>query len=272
MYGDHGADYHFMSKTIQANFPNHSIVVVSKDELLDTENFTPEKVTAFFLPGATRGQYDVRLGEEGFQAIRNYVEQGGVYAGFCAGTYYASRRFEWRIDDGDDARIKHPSLRFFNGVSKGPITELLARDNPDWRWDDIRAVSIQTEMFGNKDIMNVLYWGGPLLTSDTPIESEFQVIARFDDLAGKPPCIISKNEGKGLVILSSVHPETTLLQLQPFADNRHQKSDQFRRLFNDLAPSEHKRVDLWNYLMMKIKGHARVLEKARLRDQQTPKP
>lgn len=113
--------------------------------------------------------------------------------------------------------------------------------------------------------MNTLYWGGPLMVFDEALEKEFKIIARFDDLEGKPPCIISKNEGKrrSLIILSSVHPETTLRQLEPFTIARHQKTEQFQRLFNELAPSEPKRSDLWNYLMMKIKHHARNFDKSK---------
>ena len=56
------------------------------------EDCLNKNVLAFFMPGGRATPYIEKLKVQGNQKIIEYVRNGGVYFGICAGAYYASRK------------------------------------------------------------------------------------------------------------------------------------------------------------------------------------
>jgi len=71
------------------------------------------------LPGGADIPYGAALNGLGNQMIRNYVENGGIYIGICAGAYYGARRIEFE-KNSPTAIVADRELGFFPGTVKGP--------------------------------------------------------------------------------------------------------------------------------------------------------
>ncbi|HEY8191543.1 MAG TPA: BPL-N domain-containing protein, partial [Alphaproteobacteria bacterium] len=56
-----------------------------------------DRTLAFVLPGIVgeNSLYHAHIGAEGNDAIRRYVQEGGVFMGLCAGAYYAAQSIEY---------------------------------------------------------------------------------------------------------------------------------------------------------------------------------
>lgn len=255
LYADFGADYRTLKETIEQTLPEFELVLVKRDDLLDEALFNPEKVAAFFLPGAgSNGQYDVRLGLDGFAAIRNYVEDGGLFYGFCAGAYYASSRLEWRLDCEEKKRIKEPSLRFFNGIARGPIRQIMERHDREWSWTEAVATNcFITPERGKPRTIKALYWGGPEFLNIDESDKNLRVIARFSNVDKRPPCLLERRIGKGRAILSCIHPEVSPKQLVPFTVGRHNRVEEIKRLITEITPYEPFREALWDQIVAPIR-------------------
>jgi putative intracellular protease/amidase len=66
-------------------------------------------------PGDSGGGQGRALGEEGRQAVREFVEAGGGYAGLCAGAYLATCDYDWSLHILDQ-----------NGAPKGVMPDTTA--------------------------------------------------------------------------------------------------------------------------------------------------
>ena len=244
--GDQGVDFITIQHSLMESCPNREIKIIAKEDLL-TDDFHPDHVSTIILPGGGHAEYDVKLGNDGFAAIQDFVANGGCFAGFCAGAYYASQKIEWRMESPDECQEKHPSLRFFNGIARGPVKELLATNNPDdWDWKDSSSANISVSMNGEEFQMMALYWGGPHLIGDV---DRFDILARYDDIKDNPPCLMTRNHGKGKIILSSIHPEVSMKQLEPFTRGDNNHPEHIKRVAKELAPFENDRKKIWNHLV-----------------------
>lgn len=69
-------------------------------ERLKPAEFTAERLKDFqvvILPGGSGSKQAQNLGEEGREAIREFVRQGGAYVGVCAGSYLATTDYSWSL-------------------------------------------------------------------------------------------------------------------------------------------------------------------------------
>tara|TARA_Y100001934_G_scaffold114882_1_gene140623 strand:+ start:289 stop:1137 length:849 start_codon:yes stop_codon:yes gene_type:complete len=261
LYADQGADYLTIEATLKKSLPDFEIRRVKRQDLISKRNFNAKNVAAFILPGAgSNGEYDKRLQYDGMQAIKDYVNEGGLFFGICAGAYYASSRLEWKQGVPDKERTKEPPLKLFNGVAKGPIRKLLQDNSKDWHWDQAIAVPVKvTFKNGEEKEIKALYWGGPHLLSDRPlIENPDNFIkARFSSLIARPPCLIETKVGKGTVILSSIHPEVSKERLMMFTTGNHNRVDEMKEVLSQLEPYEADRQRLWDEFMDLIKENSK---------------
>ena len=148
------------------------------------------------MPGGADLYYCEKLNGAGNDLIRSFVEQGGAYLGICAGAYYAARDIMWAQDTPHQIGGSR-ALAFFPGTVTGPVAAFIEDGDVEKSWKN--AVRIR---FG-EDCHTVLYDGGGLFTDDDTCD----VLARYDDLPGRPAAIISCAVGKGMAILSSPHIE-----------------------------------------------------------------
>ena len=123
------------------------------------------------------------------------MERGGVYAGTCAGAYFASRELRWHGEAlGAESGY---SLGFFPGTAVGPIYGLA--DYPNWAWSHLNADGLPH--------VSAWYAAGPWF--DVP-EGKSTVVAKYD-IPGLPedgkPAVVSVPVGEGEAVLWGPHPE-----------------------------------------------------------------
>jgi biotin--protein ligase len=70
-------------------------------------------------PGGADLPYCRALDGAGNRRIRQYVQGGGLYIGFCAGAYYASGRCEFMVGDPMMEVVGDRELAFYPGVKRG---------------------------------------------------------------------------------------------------------------------------------------------------------
>ena len=75
--------------------PNYAVIPVTGDMLIK-EPWTATCAALVFPGGADQG-YCRTLNGDGNRRIRQFVERGGIYIGFCAGGYYGSSRCEFEV-------------------------------------------------------------------------------------------------------------------------------------------------------------------------------
>jgi len=170
---------------------------VDADSIIKLNALLSKNVAALVMPGAHSRGYNKKLSGIGNQNIRDFVNSGGIYLGFCGGAYYACEK---TIFAGYNLDLKDSyDLKLFRGLSIGSIPELC-----DGRYfdDTICSVSAASLSFNNKEKSYVYYSGGCCFSS---VNQEFEVLARYDLL--DIPAVIKFSYGEGKVVLSGVHPE-----------------------------------------------------------------
>jgi biotin--protein ligase len=97
--------------------PNYAVIPVTGDMLIK-EPWTATCAALVFPGGADQG-YCGTLNGDGNRRIRQFVERGGVYIGFCAGGYYGCRRCEFEVGNKLLEVIGDRELAFFPGPCRG---------------------------------------------------------------------------------------------------------------------------------------------------------
>ena len=162
-----------------------------------------DRTLAFVLPGIVGEDslYHAHLGAEGNEALRRYVQDGGVFMGLCAGAYYAATTIEyvpeWAPPRGRNSGI----LALFNGVARGPVPGTgIAGDTPG-AYNGCTLAPVVLLEDGERAALP--YSCGPAFY--TPGENA-EVLARYD-VPGQPVAAFSEASGKGRIILSGVLPQ-----------------------------------------------------------------
>ncbi len=152
--------------------------------------------------GGSGSRQAASLGDSGREAVRKFIEQGGVYVGICAGSYLACNGFSWGLKVLD-ARTASPLWRRGAGQVAVELTE--------------RG---RTILQGESKPFPIRYVNGPILVPDqSEAIPDFETLAWFrSELAenGTPlgvminsPAIVAGEFGQGRVICFSPHPEQT---------------------------------------------------------------
>jgi biotin--protein ligase len=97
--------------------PNYAVIPVTGDMLIK-EPWTATCAALVFPGGADQG-YCRALNGDGNRRIRQFVERGGIYIGFCAGGYYGSGRCEFEVGNKLLEVIGNRELAFFPGSCRG---------------------------------------------------------------------------------------------------------------------------------------------------------
>jgi glutamine amidotransferase-like uncharacterized protein len=186
------------------------------------------------MPGGADLAYCEKLDGAGNAAIRAFVENGGAYLGICAGAYYACAAIEWAM--GTAQEIAGPrELAFFPGMATGPAYELIEEGDIAKCWEGTARLDSG---------ITVHYEAGPVFAeTDDPAVA---VLARYEDLPGRPPAIVSCAVGRGRAVLSSPHAENTgaLLQARAY---RHEARP--RAVAQALLPFAAQHENLWTSLL-----------------------
>ena len=202
-----------------------------------------DEVLAFFMPGGAGTPYRHKLQVLGNDKIREYVQNGGIYYGICAGAYYACRKTEFEADIPELKKVTECGLNLLEGRAIGTLyKELGIRP-----YDKNAASSAAVELIWNDNSKYTAhYHGGPYFESFNLDENE--VLARYN-LEGKQPAVIGRRYGKGKVILSGVHFEDKGEMLQKSIYALKIDSKQAKKIAEKLAQAETSRQALFNRIM-----------------------
>lgn len=162
---------------------------------------------AFVIPGGADREFCKKLNGIGNAQIRQYVENGGTYIGFCAGAYYAASKCVF-INTGGNV-VEPRALGFYKGEAIGPI---LAEYSPTSH-SGVKVAEIKLK--GNPDkIYQVYYNGGCCFEGYNGADVEVIGLYANEGNANNRPAIIQCKVSKGLAILSGVHPECSAENMQ----------------------------------------------------------
>lgn len=156
-------------------------------------------VLALWMPGGAAGAYRAKLGRAGEEAVKKFVENGGLYAGICAGAYYGCRdiSFEEHIPE---LEITARGLDLVHDTAAGTLGKKL-KLRP-FAINEASAAVVTLEWADGRQF-RAHYLGGPAFKEE---DKDAEVLARYD-VPGKPAAILRKKAGKGLVLLCGAHYE-----------------------------------------------------------------
>ncbi len=154
-------------------------------------------------PGGSASKQAAAMGDEGRQAVRDFVCNGGGYLGVCAGAYLATSHYRWSLGLLDAAVLDTKHWRRGTGMVRVELTEA------------------GQELFAwPKRSFDLHFANGPLLApGDKPDLPDFRALARFrGEVAehGAPRGVMPGTVaaacgrfGTGRVLVFSPHPEKT---------------------------------------------------------------
>lgn len=165
------------------------------------ENGVLEQFDVFFAPGGSGSVQARELGKKGRDAVRKFVNNGGGYVGICAGAYLASRS------------QKRPYL----GILNAGIADVD-------RGRDVVTVELTDagrKLLGSTEReLKINYHNGPVWGPGSKLASKCEVLGVFRTevfptnrttsvTMNGTPALITGSYGKGRIICSSPHPEST---------------------------------------------------------------
>jgi glutamine amidotransferase-like uncharacterized protein len=164
------------------------------------ERGLPDDMQVFVVPGGNAFHIGCTLAskhEDSLKKVREFVDDGGGYLGFCAGAIIAGVEPGFRIPGPKPGEVALPHAF---GLTGSPMTTPAFSDAVYPCGEDTgRAAKIDSPV-GNF----YSYWNwGPSFSSG----SGDSVVATFSEIDGNPPAIVETVSGLGRVTLLSPHLE-----------------------------------------------------------------
>lgn len=194
LYQDEGVgtlSFYALAKSLSIYFPTQKLRYIDSNYLLQ-EDLSNAKILV--LPGGADIPYCKKLNGLGNSKIQNFVNNGGIYLGICAGAYYACSAIEFT---GKQEQIfENRELALFSGRGIGSIPEFT---NGVYYDATVQTKAIIPISFENQNIYCYYHGGGYFENV-----SDEQIIATYPH---KKPAIICGKYGQGKFFLSGVHFE-----------------------------------------------------------------
>ncbi|KAF2724561.1 class II aaRS and biotin synthetase [Polychaeton citri CBS 116435] len=237
--------------------PNYAVLTVNGDQILKE----PWMATCalLVLPGGADLAYCRTLNGAGNRRIKQYVQNGGSFLGFCAGGYYGCAKCEFEVGSPDKGMevIGDRELAFFPGVCRGLAFK-------GFRYQSeagAKAVklAIENESFGSGVLLPEMFkayynGGGVFVDADKLHDKAIEVLARFEDEVavdpgeGKAAAVVFSKVGDGRVVLTGPHPEFSAHNL-----NRHDPTNaDYPSLVASLLADEQARMDFMKAVLTKL--------------------
>lgn len=180
-------------------------------------DMTPEILEQFdvvVFPGGSGSKQAAALGEEGREAVREYVRDGGEYVGICAGAYLCSAHYSWSLDLIDTSVL--------TGTYEVPgegSRQMWYRGSATTQ--EMQLTDSGREIFpAHSEQLRVRYQNGPIVSrANHPDLPPYEILAHFrsEQVRHPPqagtmidtPAIVTAPFGAGQVLSISPHPEAT---------------------------------------------------------------
>ncbi len=215
------------------------------------ENSLNETVLAFFMPGGRATPYMEKLKIQGNRKIADYVEQGGIYFGICAGAYYAGRKVFFETDVKELCIIQECGLNLIDADAIGTLYKELNISPYTMDFNSITPVRVR--WLGDDEIHVANYHGGPYFQPHA--NSRMQVLAEYELNGFTLPAAVMQPYGKGIAIASGLHIEDSGKNLRRILFDLRKDKERASIVVQTLEENEPSRVALFKKLMDKINLH-----------------
>ncbi|KAL1955482.1 hypothetical protein VTO42DRAFT_8508 [Malbranchea cinnamomea] len=202
---------------------NYAVIPVT-GEMVIKEPWTAS-CALFVMPGGADLPYCRTLNGEGNRRIRQFVQRGGAYLGFCAGGYYGSKRCEFEVNNKKLEIVGDRELGFFPSTCRGCAFPGFVYDSEEGARAAELKVSKTALSSGNiPDIFRCYYNGGGVFV-DAPkyADQGVEVLASYTEQLNVDPgegaaAVVYCKVGDGAAILTGPHPEFAASNLDRNAD------------------------------------------------------
>ena len=249
--------------------PNYAVIPVTGDMIIK-EPWTASCAALVFPGGADLG-YCRTLNGEGNRRIRRYVEQGGIYIGFCAGGYYGSSRCEFEVGNKVLEVIGSRELAFYPGTCRGcAFPGFVYHSEKGARAAELKVDKSVLSAGSVPNVFKSYYNGGGVFVDALKYrEKGIEVLATYtEDIAvdggDSAAAIIYCKVGEGAAMLTGPHPEFvffgkpaddwSLTKPRYAAANIEKQSDrpEFERVVDILSDDEKHRMDFLKACLTKL--------------------
>lgn len=196
--------------------PNYAVIPVTGDMIIK-EPWTATCAALVFPGGADQG-YCNTLNGEGNRRIRQFVERGGKYIGFCAGGYYGSSRCEFEVGDKLMEVIGDRELRFFPGVARGcAFPGFVYHSEKGARAADLKVDKTVISAGTVPNVFKSYYNGGCVFVDAPKFKNQgVEVLASYTepiavDSGEGSAAVVYCKVGQGAALLTGPHPEFVFL-------------------------------------------------------------
>lgn len=221
LYNDEGVSKLSLEHTfsmLQQFFPRKPIIKINANEVIDGS--WQEDAFLFAIPGGADLLYQAKLKGKGNENIRNFVSNGGIYLGICAGAYYASSYVEFDLG-GQLEVIGQRELGFFLGKTVGPALSYYKYNTHEGAIAAEVSFTLSEIGMDTKPSISLYHHGGCFFENGDNLPN-INVLANYviPDKANLAAIILAKF-GKGLALLSGVHFEIEPVMLDENDPNLH---------------------------------------------------
>lgn len=230
--------------------PYYSVASVSPETLIDQP--WPSKTSLLILPGGADLPLCRAFNGEPNAKIKQYVERGGRYMGFCSGGYYASKRVEFEVGDSMEVSGSR-ELSFFPGICRGTVYKGFSYESEVGAKAVELAVNRQALPEYTKDTVVNYYNGGGVFV-DAQEYPNTEVLASYlgamdveDGPGGVQAAAIYCKVGRGSAVLTGTHPEFT-----PDLLNEIPELPNFTQVIKTMRATQTDRLDFLRACLKKV--------------------
>ncbi|MCH9633402.1 MAG: hypothetical protein S4CHLAM7_01270 [Chlamydiae bacterium] len=209
IYRDQGVwplSYKALFKTLRkiAEIKGYEVCSINAEAV--TQGVWRDSCALFVVPGGRDVPYHEALKGAGCSHIKEYVEDGGLYLGICAGAYFGTSKVVF--EKGTPREISDQrELQFFPGEGWGPLFGEEAYSYEE------HACAYPITMNYKGESLSVYYSGGCTF-KNAVLCDQTEVLATYQDLKDEPAAIIRCKVDRGLALLMGVHIELSSKQCQ----------------------------------------------------------
>ncbi|EXJ80802.1 biotin apo-protein ligase [Capronia epimyces CBS 606.96] len=196
--------------------PNYAVIPVTGDMLIK-EPWTASCAALVFPGGADQG-YCKTLNGEGNRRIRQFVERGGIYIGFCAGGYYGSRRCEFEVGNKLMEVVGDRELAFYPGIARGcAFPGFVYHSEKGARAAEVKVDKTVLSTGTVPNVFKSYYNGGGVFVDAPKYKSQgVEVLASYTEPLSVDPgdgtaAVVYCKVGQGAAVLTGPHPEFVFL-------------------------------------------------------------
>ncbi|CCH61760.1 hypothetical protein TBLA_0F02180 [Henningerozyma blattae CBS 6284] len=230
--------------------PYYAVSTVNA-KILKMEPWT-SKAAAIVFPGGADLPY-VADCDPVISVIKRFVENGGVYIGFCAGGYFGTSRVEFAQGDPSMEITGPRKLKFFPGIGRGPAYSGFQYNSEK----NAKAIILKVS---DGSSFKTYFNGGPLFV-DAETYDNVEILATFpeptdvngfstSDKRTDAAAVVLSTVGKGKALLVGAHPEFI-----PRLLKKSKNVDFPPKLLKTLEEHETSRLNFMKYIISKAGLH-----------------